>query len=238
MVVGIDDYPGDRYDLRAARNDGVVLVEGLRRSGVPDHQIRTVWDQEATVGGVLDAVDWVVANADAQDTVVFLYAGHVRDLGGGTEVLVTAERGYIADWYLADRFARLDVRDAWFVIAGCYGGGFDELLAPGRVLTAAAPAGQLAFEDDYYGLSFLGEYLLRRAFANGEAGAPTVQAVTAWAMANLAVDHPDRQLWHVDIAGHTIALDGTGRDEPAPEVPGPAAPAANCVLGILCSTRD
>jgi hypothetical protein len=241
VAVGINDYPGTRSDLVAADNDAIVLQEALLRAGVPGDHVRLVLDGEATVRGVLDAVDWLVTHAGPDDTVVFLYAGHVRDFGQGTEAIITAERGYIADWYLADRLAPLAARDGWFVIAGCYGGGFDELLAPGRVLTAAAAPGQLAFEDDGFGMSYLGEYLLRRGLANGEAGLPTVQADVAWAMARLEEDFPQYQLWNVDQSSGTISLDGVDRDgrrtgDPATGEPPPPPPvdAPPCRIRILC----
>lgn len=235
VVVGIDDYLGDRYDLAAAAADARTVVAGLAGLGVPGNQILELIDTRATVASVIEAVDWLVANAGPEDTVVFFYAGHLRDLGGGTEVLVTAEGAWVADWFLADRFAPLRARDAWLVIAGCYGGGFDELLAPGRILTAAAPAGALAYESTNYGRSFMVEFLVERALVRGLATEPTVQSLVAWTMAALAAEHPEHQLWHEDWAGHTVSLDGARRDEPGPPPPPPAPPPTQpCLLGILC----
>jgi hypothetical protein len=241
VVIGIDDYPGTRSDLRAATADAGDLVASLLRFGVPADQIRPVYDRAATVEGVLDAVAWLVEHAGPDDTAVFLYAGHVRDLGDGTEAVVTAEAGWITDWFLADRLADLAARDAWFVMAACYGGGFDELLGPGRVLTAGAGPGQLAYENDAYGRSYLAEFLLRRALLQGAAGEPTVQAAVAWASGQLAEHHPERQLWNADEAGHIISLDGARRDGPAPtdtppppEPPPPSPPGGDVVSGTAC----
>jgi hypothetical protein len=231
VVIGIDDYPGTRSDLRAARADAADLVAALVRFGVPGNQIRPMYDRAATIDEVLEAVDWLVENAGPDDTAVFLYAGHVRDLGGGTEAVVTADAGWITDWFLADRFAGLASRDAWFVLATCYGGGFDELLAPGRVLTAAAGPGQLAYENDVYQRSYLAEFVLRRGLLEGAAGDPTVQAAVAYGSQMLAEHHPERQLWNADLAGHVISLDGVRRDAPVEEAPPPPPPPASPVGG-------
>jgi hypothetical protein len=239
VVIGVDDYPGTRSDLRAAAADAGDLVTALLRFGVPTDHVLPLYDGSATVGGVLGAVDWLVAHAGPEDTAVLLFAGHVRDLGGGTEALVTADAGWIADWYLADRLRALRARDAWFVVAGCYGGGFDELLGPGRVLTAGAGPGELAYENDAYGRSYLAEFVLRRGLVEGAAGAPTVQAAVDYGMRELGRQHPERQVWHVDAAGHVISLDGIRRDGTAqPGAPSPPPPpepdGATLVAGTLC----
>jgi hypothetical protein len=45
--------------------------------------------------------------------------------------------------------------DAWITLATRFAGGFTELLAPGRVLTAASPDGQLAYESRTLAHSYL-----------------------------------------------------------------------------------
>lgn len=241
VVVGVDDYPGTSSDLRAAVADARDLASALVAYGVPGEQVRALYDGAATARGMLDAVDWLIANAGPEDTAVFLFAGHVRALGGGTEAMVTADAGWLTDWFLAGQFSRLQSRDAWFVVAGCYGGGFDELLAPGRVLTAGAGPGELAYESDAYGRSYLAEFVLRRGLLQGGAGEPTVQAAVAFGMRELAHQHPDRQLWHRDDAGYPISLDGVRRDgsvqpvsaeEPEPE-PSGGLLGGGCLLGLL-----
>ena len=239
VVIGIDDYPGTASDLRAATADAGDLVTALLRFGVPGDHVLPLYDRAATIDGILGAVDWLVANAGPEDTAVLLFAGHVRDLGRGTEALVAADAGWIADWYLAERLAALRARDAWFVVAGCYGGGFDELLGPGRVLTAGAGPGELAYEHDGYGRSYLAEFVLRRGLVEGAAGEPTVQAAVSYGMRELEREHPSRQVWHADAAGHVISLDGIRRDgsaqpgEPPPSPP-PDPGGGDLLTGTLC----
>ena len=100
------------------------------------------------------------------------------------------------------------------MIAACYGGGFDELLAPGRVLTAGAGPGQLAYENDDYGRSYLAEFVLRRALRRGRRRGADRAGGGGVGHRAARRHHPSRQVWNVDEAGHVISLDGMRRDDP------------------------
>jgi hypothetical protein len=248
VSIGIDDYPGDRYDLQAADDDAVAVTDTFVNLGVPNDHIYELLNEEANVAGILAAVRWLVDNAGPDDTAVLFYAGHVRELGGGTEVLVAADGGWVADWYLASELQRLASADAWFAIAGCFAGGFTELLAPGRILTGAAPAGELAYETATFQRSYMVEYLFARAINGRGVSVLTVQAAVAWANERLAVEQPDHVLFQQDDAAHEVSLDGTDRrTAPTPGAPGAPAPPSSpsppppttapprsCLLGLLC----
>jgi hypothetical protein len=122
---------------------------------------------------------------------VFFYAGHVRKVASSTEAMVGADGRTVVDTDVARRLGSLRARHAWIVIAACYGGGFDEVLAPGRILTAAAPANRIAYESTALHRSYLGEYLTHQALLEGNADG-SVEEAFAWAVAGLKRDHPDR----------------------------------------------
>jgi hypothetical protein len=176
VVIGIDDYPGRGRDLRSARNDAGDADQVLDRLAIPDRRRIDLVDAEATVAGIRRALDWL-ATGGPDRTVVFFFAGHVRRLGPGLEALVGAD-------------GRVAARRMWIVIAGCYAGGFTEVVAPGRILTAAAPADRLAYESTVLGRSYLSEYLFRRGLLAGRAA--TVEGAFAWATAALRREHPNR----------------------------------------------
>lgn len=190
VIVGIDDYPGTRHDLRAAGNDASDVDAALARYGVPAQQRLRLGGGAATATNLRRSLQWLTERAGAEATAVFFYAGHVRK-SDGHEVLVGADGATVPDTEVADLLRPLRARATWIVIAACYGGGFTEVLGPNRILMAAAPANQLAYESPELGRSYLVEYLVRRAMLLGQADR-SVEYAYAWAAAALRQEHPDR----------------------------------------------
>ena len=219
VMIGIDDYPGTRYDLRSAVADALDVDAALARYGVPgDHRLLLTNRQvsAATVGA---ALDWLVARAGPGSTAVFFYAGHVRKLERTTEAIVGADGNLFTDAEMAWRLGGLQANRTWIAIAACYAGGFTEALAPGRVLTAAAGANSLAYENGSYGRSYLVEYMVRRAMLQGRADR-SVEAAFAWAAAELRRDHPNRVPVQDDRADGEVTL-GRPQGPPQPAPPPP-----------------
>jgi hypothetical protein len=217
VMIGINDYPGSRGDLRSAVNDVNDVNEALFRFGVPGNQRLLIRDRQATAGVIAAAADWLAANAGPEATAVFFYAGHVRKMSSRTEAMVGADGRVVTDAQLADRLRGLAARKTWIVMASCYGGGFDEALAPGRVLTAAADANHLAYENAAYGRSYLVQFMVREAMIEGRA--PTsVQAAYDYARAELTRRHPGRVPVEYDRAGVPIDL---RHRAPSPSQPPP-----------------
>lgn len=236
VIIGINDYPGSTPDLRSAVNDADDMDQALAGMGVPaDHRL-VLRDRQATAGGIRDATGWLVAHAGPDANAVFFYAGHVRKVGATSESLLAADGALVGDKELGNRLAPLPARRAWIVIAGCYGGGFTELLAPGRILTGGASANGLAYESSGLGRSYLVQYMVREAMI--ERRAPeSVQASFAFAVDALAREHPDRQPVQIDQAGSALdlrmapsspppsTLPPSGRPPtPSPTSPSPVAP--------------
>ena len=223
LIIGINDYPGTDHDLRSAVADADVMARSLGRFNVPRSNILELVDGQATSAAIANGVNWLVNVAGPDSTAVFFYSGHARKVEATTEAIVGSDGVAIADVSLASMFAPLRAHDAWFVIAACYGGGFDELLRPGRILTAAADQNSLAWENDSFGLSYLGEYLVRRGLLQGGAGGATVQQAFAWAQASIQRDAPNRALTELDAATSPISLDGVDRTTVPPIGPVPSA---------------
>ncbi|MGI8683550.1 MAG: hypothetical protein ACR2MO_00340 [Acidimicrobiales bacterium] len=145
-----------------------------------------------------------------------------------------ADGGLVEDRELGERLAHLTARRAWIAIVGCYGGGFTELLADGRILTGAAPADGLAYETSEFSRSYLVQYMVREAIIEQRA-AGSVQAAFLYAAAELAREHPGRAPVQVDMAGEPLDL----RPAPPAATPPPAPPpptAAPCrrILLLPC----
>lgn len=212
VVVGIDDYPGERYDLRAGIADARDVDAALARRGVPESQRTLLLGDDADGASLRAALDWLVAHAGPESTAVVFYSGHVREVTGDRdgdgeavdEALFLADGTEVIDGELAATLDGLAARRTWLAIAGCFGGGFDEAVGPGGLLTAAAPEGELAYENDDLGRSYLVEYVVRRPLLEGDAA--SVQEAFARGSAQLRRDHPDRLPVVLDRLGEPLRL--------------------------------
>ncbi|MDQ1403274.1 MAG: hypothetical protein QOG03_1590, partial [Actinomycetota bacterium] len=199
--------PGSSHDLRSARADADDVDRALLRSGVPADHIVAIRDTQASARVVRLAAQWLVARAGADSLAVFFYAGHARRIGPSTQAVVGADGQLVTDRELASLLAPLRSRQAWIGMAACYGAGFDELLAPGRVLTGAAPANALAYENSGFGRSYMVEYMIRQAML--ERLAPgTVQDAFGFARSRIAQDYPGREPVQIDAGADPLSFAG------------------------------
>jgi hypothetical protein len=226
LLVGIDDYPGSRYDLGSAVADVETIDAALSGFGVPAGNRVMLRDGQATRETVTSAVASLVQQGGPGATYVLAYAGHARRLDHDTQAVVLADGALLRDRELAALLAPATTQRMWLLFATCYAGGFSELLAPGRVLTGAAPSNQLAWEDPALNASYLVHYLVREGWLQGKAG-DSVQEAFTYADRALARDHPNRRPVQADEAGAPLVLGpGDPRDalEQAPPGPRPAPP--------------
>jgi Caspase domain len=234
VVIGIDDYPGTEGDLRAAKADARDVDAALAAYGVPGNRRVLLLDQEATAANIRASLTWLVAHAAPEATAVFFYSGHVREVSGDPdrdgeavdEAMVGSDGQHVYDGEMADILRGLEARSMWIGIAACYGGGFDDALAPGRVLTAAAAETDLAYENSALGHSYMVEYMVRRAMLQGKAAA-SVQDSFAWARAQIAHDYPNRQPVEIDRSRGPVMLGrnvASGPAQPSKSQPQPDRP--------------
>ena len=225
VMIGINDYPGGRHDLRSAVNDVGDVNEALARMGVPGSRRLLIRDGQATADIIRTAAEWLVAHAAPEATAVFFYAGHVRKVAG-SEAIVAADGRLVLDSELGAQMTRLRAKRAWFGIAACYGGGFTELMGPNRVLTAAAPANRLAYENLDFGRSYMVEYMIRRGWLGQQAGL-TVEEAFEYARRELSASYPGRVPVQIDNVDGLLDLRpnlAVGTTQPAPSSPPPSSP--------------
>ena len=214
VIIGVNDYPGTRYDLRSAVNDADDMNRALANMGVPgDHRL-LLTDGQVTQRTIRAAVDWLVARAGPDAVAVFFFAGHVRKLASTTEAMIGADGRPVSDAELGSSLRRLAARRAWIGIAACYGGGFTEVLAPGRVLTGAAGANEPAYENSAFARSYMVEFMVRQAMIEGRAP-ETVQSAFAYARDAIAQQYPNRQPVQLDHSGGPLDLRPPGVPTPA-----------------------
>lgn len=216
--MGIDDYPGSRSDLRSAVADADTVDAALAGFGVPAANRVVLRNGQARRAQLVAAISSLVEIAGPESTVVFAYAGHVRKLQPGTEAIVAADGALLTDAELASLLEPSPAQRMWLLVAACYAGGFTELLGPGRVLTAAADAGSLAYESRSINGSYLVYHLVREGWLQGMAG-PSVQEAFAYADRRISEEGSQGRPVQFDRAGTPLVL---GAGDPATEHARPA----------------
>jgi hypothetical protein len=210
IVVGINDYPGDDHDLTKAVADARDVDAALAGYGVPPSHRLLLLDGQASSGNLRRSLAWLVGHAAPNATAVVFFSGHVAHVAEGRRgpshvALLAADGTGLTDREIAASLDHLEARSAWIAIAACYGAEFDTLLAPGRVLTAAAGRGQLAYENTALDHSYFVEYMVQRAMLEGRAP-DSVQAAFGWAQAQIAHDYPNRRPVMIDRTSGAINL--------------------------------
>ena len=216
VVVGIDDYPGGRSDLRASVNDADATEAALAAYGVPASRIVVLRNGEASAATIRASLAWLVQRAGRDATAVFFYAGHIRKLEAGREAIVAADGQLVTDADVAWDLKHLRAKQTWIALAACFAGGFTEVLAPGRILTGAADSSSLAYESAAYGRSYLAEFMIQRAMRNGWA-AGSIEEAFAWAQEELRREHPKRLLVQHDMAEGELVLGTPPPPQPFPQ---------------------
>jgi hypothetical protein len=232
VMVGIDDYPGQDADLRAAAADAREVDAALADYGVPASRRVLLLNSTATAANITRALSWLTSRASSGATAVFFYSGHVRQIygdldGDGEEVdeaMVGADGNHVYDGEVASLLRPLQARSAWLGIAGCYAAGFDDALAPGRTLTAASGELDVAYENSGLGHSYLVEYMVHRAMLQGRAPG-SVQASFSWARSEISRDYPRRVPIMIDRSPAPVVL-GRSSSAPASQSPSPSRPSS------------
>lgn len=225
VVIGINDYPGSSDDLYSAVNDANDVAAALGNFGVDSEHLLVLRDGQVNSHTLLDSVNWLAANAGPDAVAVFFYAGHVRKTSAGNEEIVTSNGSAVSDSQLASALSRVRANRSWVGIAACYGGGFTEVLRPGRVLTAAAGANSLAYENSDIGRSYMVEYMVRQAMLNNRASA-TVQTAFNYAVDRISHDRPGREPVEFDHSDGALDLRAPNAAPAQPAPPEPQQPSS------------
>ncbi len=163
----------------------------------------------------------------APDAVAgFFYSGHVRKSNAGNEEIVTSDGSSVSDSQLANALSRVVATRSWVGIAACFGGGFTEVLRPGRVLTGAAGANSLAYENSSIGRSYMVYYMIRQAIIQGRA-ASTVQTAFSYAVDRISQEHPGKEPVQIDNGNGALDLRPPGGTSRTPNNPDPPPPSSS-----------
>ncbi|MCD6500621.1 caspase family protein [bacterium] len=166
IVIGICDYPGEKYDICWSDGDSLNMYNALTtlygydpaniyllRDTNPDHL--DITDGAATYNNILNAVNIIKGKEVAGDEVVFFFSGHGadgiaqdNDSESRDEAIVVhngATLEYIWDGQLKEWFSDFDTSRIVFVFDSCLAGGMNDVKADGRVISMATSENQVAY---------------------------------------------------------------------------------------------
>lgn len=191
VTIGTNEY--DTLDpLQVAVADADATDRQLGALGIPASHRLALRDGDATAAKIRGAIAWLTDHTGADDTAVLFIAGHATNLRQGRHAIQTTDGLQISDVELAQLLSPIQGR-LWIIMATCYGGGFDELLAPGRILTAASDADSVAYENLDIGYSYLVHYLINDQLASAKSlNTNTINDSFDAAQAEIARQFPDR----------------------------------------------
>ena len=120
VVIGIADYRGRANDLWHPDEDALDMVSVLEGNGYASSNIMLLLNREASASNIVNAINWLVDNENADSEVVFFYSGHgarAADAEGWDgddesdlhdELIVTADLYGISDGQLAQLFSTVE----------------------------------------------------------------------------------------------------------------------------------
>ena len=147
VFVGISNYQSIN-DLTYCDDDARDLSNVFSTVWGASH-ISLLIDHQATKAAILDAIDWLAANADTGDTVLFSYSGHGASTGYMCpyDTLSGFSTTMISTTELANAFQSVQAEKTVVILDMCYAGKFQSPLAEnGRVILMASRYNEVSWE--------------------------------------------------------------------------------------------
>lgn len=132
LCIGINDYEGEKNDLKGAVNDANKFKDVFITSyGVKAANVRMLLDKNVSLDKFLAEMKWLISSAKAGDQIAFMYSGHggqvddKTEADGKEEVLVLADGNLIpGDLFgeLAKALNEARINSTW-IFDSCFSGG-------------------------------------------------------------------------------------------------------------------
>ena len=207
VVIGIADYEGRDSDLWHPDEDAKEMESELVNEGYPEDNIKLLLNRKATAAAIEAAIDWLVANEQAGDEVVFFYSGHgyrAPDLDGWDddvesdgydELIVTHDFYGLSDGWFRDKFAAIESTDFALMFGSCHSGGMfdddDDLQGTGRVIAAACGADQYGWDYLTLGNTLWGYWFVDQGLLGDNAY--SVESAHEYASPYVVAEQPDSE---------------------------------------------
>ena len=134
VIVGISDYDGVKNDLPVSERHLRFLYDVLvSKDNWKEDHIQLLLDDDAKRDSILNALDWLISNADGDDIVLFSFQGHGSSVtdddgdesDGKDEGIVAWEglEGIITDDELDEKFDSINCTGMMLIFHSCLSGG-------------------------------------------------------------------------------------------------------------------
>lgn len=132
LCVGINDYPGEKNDLKGCVNDAKAYRDVFSaKYGVKPANIKLLLDKDVTLEKLLAEMKWLVGSAKPGDQIVFTYSGHggqvadKSEADGFEEVISLADENMIPGDLFGELAGLLDKAgiNSTFIFDSCFSGG-------------------------------------------------------------------------------------------------------------------
>jgi hypothetical protein len=207
VVIGIADYKGRDSDLWHPDEDAKEMESELINEGYPEDNIKLLLNRKATAAAIEAAIDWLVANEQAGDEVVFFYSGHGYrapdvegwdgdlESDGQDEMIVTHDIYGLPDGWFRAKFAAVESTKFALMFGSCHSGGMfdddDDLQGTGRVIAAACEADQYGWDYLTLGNTLWGYWFVDQGLLGDNAD--SVESAHAYAYPYVVAEQPDSQ---------------------------------------------
>ena len=207
VVVGIADYRGRANDLWHPDEDALEMVSVLEGNGYASDNIMLLLNREASASNIVNAINWIVINENADSEVVFFYSGHgarAPDYEGWDgdaesdsfdELIVTADMYGISDGQLAQLFSTVESTKFALMFGSCHSGGMfddnDDLQGNGRIIASACKADQYGWDYLNLGNTLWGYYFIDEGLLQNNAN--SIETAHAHAYGPVTIEQPDSE---------------------------------------------
>jgi len=128
LIIGIDKYKGTWTPLQNAVNDAKA-IETLLKTKYKFDNFKTLYNEQANRVGIINEMEWLVANAKPEDNVFIYYSGHgefKQDLNKGfwvpVDAVTNSTANYISNSDLQNYLGGVKSKHTLLVADACFSG--------------------------------------------------------------------------------------------------------------------
>lgn len=134
-IVGISDYEGTANDLQYADDDARDMKSYYASQGFT---VRMDVDRSGTAQNISDGLDWLIANAQPGDEIVFTYSGHGDKVGQYGSCIISTDLYYVTHGYIMQKFNQATCSKKLATVDACKAGSFLRDGETGSVIATAS----------------------------------------------------------------------------------------------------